>query len=401
MMELMIRYTDEQVSYFAQTNFRDVHRLFGIKQTDRRSHVYVIGRTGTGKSTLLETLMYQDSTVGRGFALFDPHGDLYKSVRSAIPKCRAPDTIDFNVPVVFRDVGFNPLAHVRLSLRNVAASGILAAFKKMWPSFWGPRMEHVLRNTILTLLDQPDATLADIVRLYNDDSYRKGAIQNLTNQQVREFWTQEYAKYPPYVRAQAIAPIQNKVGGYISDPKLYAILTNTKAAIDLRSVMDEGKILLVNLSKGKLGEDASHLLGSLMVSMIEVTGLSRADLPEQERRDFHVYLDEFHNFTTESLSGMLSELRKYRVCLVLAHQHLSQLELETRDAVFGNVGTTICFRIGVVDARLLEKEFFPKFHAEDVVNLRNYDIYLKLMIDGTISKPFSATTILPSDLPQV
>ena len=398
MMEPMICSTDKQVSYFARTNFRDDHRIFGIKQTDRRSHMYVIGRTGTGKSTLLETLAIQDVHAGRGFALFDPHGDLADSIRRGIPPERQIDVIDFDVPHVYETLGFNPLAQVHPSLRNVAASGILSAFKKMWPTFWGPRMEHVLRNSLLTLLDQADATLADIPRLYHDASFRQGAIRSLTNEQVRDFWTKEYAKYPPYVCAQAIAPILNKVGGFISDPKLYSILTNSEISIDLRSIMDEGKILLVNLAKGKLGQDASGLLGSLIVSMFEVAGLSRADESEEQRRDFHIYIDEFHNFTTESLAGMLSELRKYHVCLVLAHQHLSQLPIELRDAVLGNVGTTVTFRIGVVDARLLEKEFFPKFQAEDLVRLRNYDVYLKLMIDGTISPPFSATTIRHVDI---
>lgn len=397
-MEVMTYDSAQHVSYFARTNFREDRRLFGIKQVDRRSHIYVLGRTGTGKSTLLETLMRQDAAAGRGFALFDPHGDLYEAVRASIPTTRNLDIIDFNVPEVYDDLGFNPLAHVRPNLRNVAASGILEAFKKMWSTFWGPRMEHVLRNTILTLLDQPDATLADIVRLFRDDEYRKQSIKNLTNEPVRDFWVKEYAKYPPYVRAQAIAPIQNKVGAFLANPVLFSILSNTEVTIDLRSVMDEGKILLVNLSKGKLGKDASNLLGSLMVSMIEIAGLSRADTPERERRDFHVYLDEFHNFTTESLVGMLSELRKYHVGLVLAHQHLSQLDADVRDAVFGNVGTMISFRIGVVDARLLEKEFYPVFDAHDLVHMPNYRMYLKLMIDGTISKPFSADGLPPGEI---
>jgi len=266
-------------------------------------------------------------------------------------------------------------------------------FRKIWAESWGPRLEHILRNALLALLDQPGATLADVSRLVGDRAFRKEAARRVASRQVRDFWLREYEAYPKNFRAEAIAPIQNKVGAFLSHPVLHNIVTQPKSAFDLRRVMDEGKVLLVNLAKGKIGEDTAALLGAMLVSRIGLTALTRGELPEPERRDFYVYLDEFPSFTTLSLANMLAELRKYRVNLILAHQYLSQLDPQIRDAVLGNVGTLISFRLGMADAEILEKEFAPEFGAVDLIGLANYHVYLKLMIDGVVSRPFSAETI--------
>ncbi len=385
----------DRITFFARTNFRNQQRIFGIKQADRRAHVYTIGKTGTGKSTMLETLIRQDLESGEGVALLDPHGDLIERVLAAVPEKRRADLTYFNVPDTNSPLGFNPLESVPPQKRPLAASGLLEVFKKIWADSWGPRLEHILRNSLLALFDQPDATLADIGRLLDDRIFRRQAMTMVASPQVREFWLREYESYPARFRAEAIAPLQNKVGAFLSHPVLHAILTQERSAFDLRQVMDEGKILLVNLAKGKIGEDGASLLGALLVSRIGLTALSRAEVPEAERRDFHVYLDEFHTFTTLSLANMLSELRKYRVNLVLAHQYLSQLDPQVRDAVLGNVGTHVVFRLGLADAEILEKEFWPELKAGDLISLPNHHIYLKLMIDGVVSRPFSGETLCP------
>jgi hypothetical protein len=381
------------VSIFAAANFRNQETPFGIKQADRRYHMYVIGKTGTGKSTLLETLMRQDVQAGRGLALLDPHGDLVGKVLSHLPENRQADLIYFDVPNSAQPLGFNPLESVSPAKRSLAAAGLLDVFKKMWADSWGPRLEHILRNALLALFDQPNATLADVLRMLNDDRFRSAVATATDNNQVAEFWLKEYQRYPSRFQIEAIAPIQNKVGAFLSDPVLNRILTQERSAFKLRQVMDEGKILLVNLSKGQLGEDTSSLLGSLLVSRIGLAALSRSDIPEENRPDFFVYIDEFHTFTTLSLATMLSELRKYHTSLILANQYLSQLDQKIQDAILGNVGTLLSFRLGLSDAEILAKEFYPEITTTDLMNLPNYHIYLKLMIDGMISKPFSAKTI--------
>lgn len=393
----MIQPPDPQhdVSVFAVTNFRNQETPFGIKQADRMYHTYVIGKTGTGKSTLFETLIRSDIMAGRGFALLDPHGDLVQRVLEQIPEERKNDLIYFDVPDSTQPLGFNPLEPVSQAKRSLAAAGLLEVFKKMWADSWGPRLEHILRNALLALFEQPQATLADVLRMLSDERFRKAVASNLENAQVREFWLKEYQSYPSRFQTEAIAPIQNKVGAFLSDPVLNRILTQDRSAFKLRQVMDEGKILLVNLSKGQLGEDTSGLHGSLLVSRIGLAALSRSDVPEAERRDFFLYLDEFHSFTTLSLTTMLSELRKYHVGLILANQYLSQLDEKIQDAILGNAGTIISFRLGLNDAEILAKEFYPEISVQDLMNLPNHHIYLKLIIDGQVSRPFSARTFWP------
>jgi hypothetical protein len=390
---------NSEVTIFAQANFRNTLTPFGIKRIDRRAHLYLLGKTGTGKSTLLESLMLADLKKGYGFALLDPHGDLVKKVKANIPWSRRDDVIDFDVPDKHQPYGFNPLASVAVDKRPLACSGLIQVFKHLWSDSWGPRLEYILRNCLLSLLDYPNSTLADILKLLSDREFCKKVIPFITNKQIKEFWIKEFDKYPERLKAEAISPIQNKVGAFLSHPLLQKILTNPEKPLSLRKVMDEGKILLVNLAKGSFGEDTSNLLGSLLISRFDLAALSRANLPEDERTDYTLYLDEFHNFTTQSLVLMLSELRKYRLSLILAHQYLTQLEPTIRDAILGNVGTIIVFRIGAADAEVLAQEFAPEFKITDFINLPNYHIYLKMMIDGKISSPFSAVTLPPDNSP--
>ncbi len=383
------------IAIFAKTNFRNEQVPFGIKRSDRRGHLYLLGKTGTGKSTLMEALMLDDMRKGRGFALVDPHGDLVKKIKARIPEDRLADVIDFDITNPHQPYGFNPLAHVPEGKRALAASGLIQVFKHLWVDSWGPRLEYILRNCLLSLLQYPDATLSDVLKILSDKYFREKVLAFVDNKQILEFWRKEYEHFPERLRIEAISPIQNKVGAFVSHSIINRILTDPQKPLNLRKTMDDGKILLVNLAKGSIGEDTSNLLGSLLISRFDLAALSRADRPEAERNDFALYLDEFHNFTTQSLMFMLSELRKYRLSLVLAHQYLTQLTPQIRDAILGNVGTIIVFRIGAADAETLAMEFAPEFKISDFTNLPNYHIYLKMMIDGKISRPFSAMTLPP------
>lgn len=387
--------SDRQTTYFARTNHRNTETPFGIRRADRRNHMYVIGKTGTGKSTLLKTLVLQDIAAGEGLALFDPHGDLAEEVVSQVPSSRSRDLIYLNVPDRSFVWHFNPFAGIPEEKHALATSGMVEVFKKLWPDDWGPRLEHLLRNVVFTLLEAGNASFADIPRLLSDREYRSSLMGKVSNEMVREFWTKEFAGYSPAFRAVVTAPLLNKIGAFLTDPLLHSILTGKRNSFDLRRIMDEGKILVVNLAKGKLGEGPGALLGSLLVSNLSLAGLQRADRPLEERRDFYLYLDEFHTFATLTLATMLSELRKYRLNLILAHQYLSQLEPEVRDAVFGNAGTFISFRVGALDAATVARELSPVFEPDDLLSLPNFSIYLRLMIDGEPSNPFSAKTPCP------
>ena len=381
----------------ARTDTRDRHYPFGIKQADRLSHLYVIGKTGVGKTTLLENLVLQDINDGRGCALIDPHGDLVERVASRVPAWRRDDVVYVSVPDPKQPYSYNPLARVSADKQPLVASGLMEVFEKMWGDAWGVRMEHILRNSLLTLLEQPRATVPDILRLFSDKDFRKAAIARITNEQVKLFWKTEFEQYNIRQRPEALAPIQNKVGAFLSDPRIHRIVAGSGTPLRLRSIMDEGRVLLINLAKGKIGDDSSSVLGGLFVTALGLAAYSRADIPEDERRPFFIYIDEFQNFTTLSIANMLSELRKFRVGMVLAHQYLAQLDPDIRHAVLGNAGTLISFRVGPEDAALLAREFEPVFLPLDLMNLPNHEIYLKLMIDGTPSRPFSAAT-LPSEV---
>jgi hypothetical protein len=380
------------VSYFARTNSRSDRRLFGIKLADRLSHMYVIGKTGVGKSTLLETLAWRDFEAGRGFALVDPHGDLVEQLAERTRAIDPERVVYLNACDPWQPFGYNPLRRVREDKIPLAVSGMLETLKKIWPDAWGVRMEHVLRNSLYALLERDGSTLPDILALYTDEGYRKEFVGGIRNEVVKRFWENEFEHYPARLRAEACAPIQNKLGALLSDPTLYRILVEPTIDLHFRKLMDEGLVLLVNVSKGRLGEESSLVLGSLIVSTLGLAAFSRAEDAPEARHPYFVYLDEFHNFTTLMLASMMSELRKYGVGLVLAHQYLHQLEPEIQHAVLGNAGTIISFRVGPEDATILADEFQPVFEVLDLLNLPNRSIYLKLMIDDTPSKPFSAVT---------
>ncbi len=366
---------------------------FGIKQADRLSHTYIIGKTGTGKSTLLAAMIRQDLIHGHGCCLVDPHGDLVERIYAAVPEHRLGDVRYFNVPDRTQSYGYNPLRYVKADKRPLAASGMLEVMKKMWPDAWGVNMEHILRNALLTLLENPGSTLADIPRLLDDKSFRRTVANRLSNEPVKRFWLLEYERYSFQKKADGAGPILNKVGAFLADPTVFKILTAPEEDLHFRQLMDEGGVLLVNLAKGQIGEDAAGLLGGLLVTTLGLAAFTRQDTPEPERRDFFLYLDEFQNFTTHSMANMTSELRKYHVGLVLAHQYLHQLDADVREAVLGNTGTMIAFRLGAHDAAYMAAEFQPAFSQLDFLRLPNYDIYLRLMIDGLPSRPFSATTL--------
>jgi type IV secretory pathway TraG/TraD family ATPase VirD4 len=390
---------DSSITQFGRVNFRHDDRVFGIKTEDRFSHIYIIGKTGTGKSTLLETMVLQDLERGSGFALIDPHGDLVERIAVRIPASRQADVIYLNAPDPAQPYGYNPLRHVSEDRIALAASGMMEVFKKMWPEAWGVRMEHILRNVLMALLEQPDATLHDVLRMLSDQGFRKQVAGSLRNETVRTFLLKEFERFSFGYRADGTAPIQNKVGAFLADPLLNRILTAPESDLHIRRIMDQGKALLVNLAKGRIGDDSSSLLGGLLVTTIGLAAYSRADTPPAERRDFFVYIDEFQSFTTLALANMLSELRKYRVGFTVAHQYLHQLEPDVRHAVLGNVGSVISFRVGAEDSPYLIREFHQKFEEIDLLQLPNYHIYLKLMIDGMPSAPFSAVTIAPPTPP--
>lgn len=384
----------QDITRFAHVDFRNDRRIFGIKHEDRFSHIYIIGKTGTGKSTLIETMARQDLADGRGFALIDPHGDLVERVWQSVPDTHRDRVVYFNVPDRTQRYGYNPLRQVRADRVPLAASGFMEALKKVWSDAWGVRMEHILRNALMALLERQGSTLPDILRLFSERTFRKEVASSLKNEPVKRFWEKEFERYSFGYRSDGVAPIQNKVGAFLADPLLYRLLTAPEVDLHLRRLMDDGRVLLVNLAKGHIGEDSSTLLGALLVTTLGLAAFTRADQPATERRDFFVYIDEFQSFTTLALTNMLSELRKYRVGFTIAHQYLHQLEPDIRHAVLGNAGTLISFRVGAEDAAYLAREFEGTFDTVDLTRLENQHIYLKLMIDGMPSKPFSAKTIL-------
>jgi hypothetical protein len=386
------------ISYIGRTNGRLPHQTFGIKQADRLFHLYVIGKTGTGKTTLLETIALQDIYQARGVTVIDPHGDLAERLVAEVPPWRKGDLIYLDAADPSQPYGYNPLRGVRKDKVPLAASGLMEAFKKLWGEAWGVRMEHVLRNALYALIEYGDAGFPDVLRILTDTSFRTEVLRAVTNEQVRSFWRDEFKNYNPRYRQEAIAPIQNKVGAFLTDPRLHRMLTEPPVDLHFRRIMDEGKILIVNLAKGQLGEDSANLLGALLVTTLALAGFSRADTEESQRRDYFILIDEFQSFTTLSVANMVSELRKFRIGLTLSHQHLHQLEPDVRHAVLGNCGTVISFRLGPEDARVIAREFAPDLSAEDLIHLPNWNVYLKLMIDGSPSRPFSAVTLPPQEL---
>ncbi|WP_342619806.1 type IV secretion system DNA-binding domain-containing protein [Rhodoferax sp. GW822-FHT02A01] len=383
------------ISYIGDTAGRPPHKRFGIKQSDRAFHVHVIGKTGTGKTTLLEVLLRQDIDAGRGVTLIDPHGDLAQRVLLYARASGRKDVVyldatDENVPY-----GYNPLKAVGEKYVTLAVSGLLEVFKKRFADTWGVRMEHILRNALYALLDTGGGTLPDVLQLITDKDFRSDLVKRIKNETVRTFWESEFSNYSDRYRIDGAAPIQNKIGAFLADPRMRKLLTAPDQQISFRKIMDEGQILIVNLSRGTIGEDSSSLLGAMLVTSISLAAYSRASIPEEKRRPHYLYVDEFQAFTTLSVADMISELRKFRLSLVLAHQHFHQLEEAVQHAVIGNAGTMISFRLGAKDASLIAKEFMEVVTTEDLIGLANFTIYLRLMIDGMPSRPFRATTISP------
>jgi DNA helicase HerA-like ATPase len=391
---------EEKITPLAITDFRDSQHVFGIKAPDRLSHMYVLGKTGTGKTTLLKNMIISDIENGNGLAVIDPHGDLSQALLDFIPEERIKNTIYLNPADQDFPFGFNPLENVDPQNRHLIASNLISVLKKIWSEFWGPRMEYILRNALLTLLEYPGSTLIDLQQLLSDKDFRNKVLQKVETVQLKDFWQKEFDKYSAWLKSDAVSPIQNKVGQFLTAPILRNIFAQERSVINIREIIDEGKILIVNLSKGKIGEDMCALVGSLFTTSFELAALSRSDIPEEKRKPYYLYIDEVQSFITESFANMLSESRKYHLGLILAHQYLEQLDESIRHSLFGNTGTLISFRLGQEDAEILEKEFHPVFNQEDILNLPNHHIYLKLMIDGTASQPFSAKTLPPFGSPK-
>jgi DNA helicase HerA-like ATPase len=366
---------NRDITYFGRTNFHNSNNVFGIKRRDRRQHMYILGKSGTGKSVLLSNLIVQNINNGEGVCVVDPHGELVEEILHLIPDHRVKDVIYFNPADTDFHVGFNVISLDDPKYKHLVASGLMGIFTKIWANAWSSRMEYILNNAILALLDTPGTTLLGIPRLLVDKDYRQMIIGNLKDPVVKAFWVHEYEQWREQFRNEAIAPIQNKVGQFLSTSIIRNVVGQSKSTIDIFKIMNEGKIFLVNVSKGRVGEDNSALLGGMIITKIQLAAMERVRIPEDERKDFYLYVDEFQNFATDSFANILSEARKYRLNLIVAHQYTAQLSNENgtavRDAVFGNVGTMIIFRVGADDADFLEKEFEPEFTAQDLVNLPN------------------------------
>ncbi|OGI95040.1 hypothetical protein A2917_01510 [Candidatus Nomurabacteria bacterium RIFCSPLOWO2_01_FULL_42_17] len=390
---------NKEITYLGVSTYRDRNQLFGIKRKDRRQHVYILGKSGTGKSALMFNMIIQNIKNGDGVCMVDPHGENVEAVLSAIPPERVKDVVYFNPADADHHIGFNVLELIDPQYKHLVASGLMGIFTKIWANAWSARMEYILNNAILALLDTPGTTLLGIPRMLVDKDYRQKIISNLKDPVIKAFWIHEYEAWQDKFRNEAIAPIQNKVGQFLSTSIIRNVVGQSKSTINIFDMMNEGKIFLVNVSKGRIGEDNSGLLGGMIITKIQLAAMERVRIPEESRKDFYLFVDEFQNFVTDAFAGILSEARKYRLNLTVAHQYTAQLVVDkssaVRDAVFGNVGTTIVFRVGADDAEFLEPEFDPEFTPQDIVNLPNYKIYLKLMIDGVTSRPFSAKTLPP------
>jgi len=383
----------QDVNFFAKAEFKNKETIFGIKTSDRRKHMYIIGKTGSGKSTLIANMAIDDIRKDRGIGIIDPHGDLSETILDYIPKRRQNDVVYLEPFDTDRPFSLNVLEVKNYQQKDLIASGIVSIFYKLYKDSWGPRLEYILRNVILTLLEAPDATLVDIISILSNQEYRKRIVSQLSDPVLKNFWEKEFAKMPDRLRAEAISPIQNKVGQFVTSRMIRNIIGRKKSTIDLEKIMNEGKILILNLSQGKLGEDNAALLGAMIITQIQLAAMNRSFVREEERKDFFLYVDEFQNFATSSFIKILSEARKYRLSLTLANQYIDQLELPIQKAIFGNVGTLISFVIGARDAYILSKEFGEIYEENDLVSLGKFETVMKLCIDNMTSAPFPAKTL--------
>lgn len=379
----------EPVTYIGYTNWRNQNKHFGIKASDRLQGIWAIGKTGTGKSTLIYNMAVQDILSGHATAILDPHGDLAESLSKTIPDERLGDLVYFNAAERINPVGFNPLQHSAQEQNHLLASEIVSIFKKIWIDSWGVRLEYILRYCILTLLQSKGSTLLDIQPLLIDKNYRDELLSHISDQTIINFWQFEYDRYSPSLRYEAISSVLNKSGVFIADETIKAII-GQQNGMSITDIIESGKILIVNLSKGLIGEQASTLLGSMITTGIQMAVMRRARISMQERQPLYLYIDEAHSFITPAFAQMLSECRKYKLGLFLAHQYIDQLTDNMRDAIVGNIGTIISFRLGAKDANYMSQEFYPVFKKDDFINLPQFHIYLKLLIGGVSSKGFSA-----------
>lgn len=387
---------DDELNVMGESNFRGTRQKFGIKTVDRRRHIYIIGKTGMGKSVLLENMIYSDVNTGKGLAVIDPHGDLADAVIDFVPPNRTNDVVILDPSDVSHPFAFNMLEYTDdENKRNLMASGLMGVFKKMYSDSWGPRLEHILRNCLLALVEFPNTSMLGIMRILVDKEYRRKVVSNVQNPMVKSFWLDEFDKMQDKMKTEAISPIQNKVGQFLSSPMIRNIVGQVKSTVNIRFMMDTGKIVVVNLSKGKIGEDNSSLLGSMLITKFQLDAMSRADTEEKDRRDFYLYVDEFQNFATDAFATILSEARKYKLSLVMANQYVAQMPEEVRDAVFGNVGTSLCFQVGFDDAEHFSSQFSEEVLPNDIITLPKYNCYTKLMIDGMPSPTFSISTMPP------
>lgn len=401
---MKVPYDPEHVTYFAETNFRNGQTRFGIKSRDRTRHMYVVGKSGVGKSTLLENMAIQDIEFGEGVAVLDPHGSFAEKMLDYIPENRIKDVVYFAPFDLEYPVSFNMLEDVGEDKRHFVASGLMSTFKKIWVDAWSARMEYILNNILLALLEYPDATLLGVNRMLSDKVFRKKVVANIKDPSVKAFWTDEFEKYGERYMQEAGAAIQNKIGQFTANPLVRNIIGQPKSSFDVRDIMDNKKILIVNLSKGRIGEQNTSLLGSMIITKIYIAAMSRADVSHtrmSELPNFYFYVDEFQSFANESFANILSEARKYKLALIIAHQYIAQMEESVRDAVFGNVGTSLSFRVGPLDAELLEKVYTPQFTSTDLINLGMAQVYLSLMINDIGSPPFSAKTLPPIPRPSI
>ncbi len=396
--------SDDKVTYFGETDSRNKRIKFGIKAKDRTRHFYVIGKTGMGKSTVLENMAVQDIQSGEGICFIDPHGKSADLLLEYIPESRIKDVVYFAPFDVEHPIAFNVMEDVGYDKRHLVVSGLMSTFKKIWVDAWSARMEYILSNTLLALLEYPGATLLGVNKMYSDKIYRKKVVDNIKDPSVRSFWVDEFAKYTEKFAAEATPAIQNKIGQFTNNPLIRNIIGQATSSFDIRKMMDERKIMIVNLSKGRVGESNANLLGAMLITKIYLAAMSRADVSETVLKSlpqFYLYVDEFQSFANESFADILSEARKYKLNLTIAHQYIEQMSEEVRAAVFGNVGSMVVFRVGAYDAEVLEKEFAPQFTAEDIVNLGQFQFYLRLMIDSVGSQPFSARGLPPIAPPAV
>lgn len=394
----------EKITFFAKTDARGQQVPFGIKAKDRQRHMYVVGKTGMGKSTLLENMAAQDIQNGEGMAFIDPHGSAAETLLDYVPEHRVNDVVYFAPFDLAHPVSFNVMEDVGPDKRHLVVSGLMSTFKKIWVDAWSARMEYILTNALLALIEYPDTTLLSVNRLFSDKAYRKQVVDYIKDPAVKAFWVEEFANYTDRFAAEALPAIQNKIGQFTGNPLIRNIIGQPHSSFDIRKIMDEKKILIMNLSKGLVGETNANLLGSMLTTRIYLAAMSRADLSVEQMRqmpNFYFYVDEFQSFANATFANILSEARKYHLNLIIAHQYIEQMEEDVRNAVFGNVGSTIAFRVGPFDAEVLETVFSPRFLAADLVNLGFAQIYLTLMIDGIGSQPFSATTLPPVEHPHV